>query len=62
LSWVWADVPRTETSRPESGAAEAWSTSVLSTLNIVVLTPMPSASVSTATIVKPGYFRSWRKA
>ena len=31
-------------------------------LKIVVLTPMPSASVSTATAVKPGFFTSIRKA
>jgi len=30
--------------------------------NIVVLAPMPSASVSTATAVNPGFFSSWRKA
>src|SRR6266568_3367128 len=28
----------------------------------VVVAPMPSASVSTATAVKPGFFSSWRKA
>src|SRR2546425_11677689 len=31
-------------------------------LNIAVVAPMPSASVSTATAVKPGFFSSWRKA
>jgi hypothetical protein len=31
-------------------------------LKIAVLPPMPSASVSTATVVKPGFFSSWRKA
>src|SRR2546421_12352441 len=30
--------------------------------NIAVFAPMPSASVSTATTVKPGFFNSWRKA
>jgi len=29
---------------------------------MAVFAPMPSASVSTATAVKPGFFRSWRKA
>src|SRR2546426_7810762 len=29
---------------------------------IAVVAPMPSASVSTATAVKPGFFSSWRKA
>ena len=31
-------------------------------LNKAVFAPMPSASVSTATAVKPGFFSSWRKA
>src|ERR1043166_844255 len=31
-------------------------------LNTGVVVPMPSESVSTATAVKPGFFRSWRKA
>src|SRR6059058_4302541 len=31
-------------------------------LKIAVLAPMPSASVSTATAVKPGFFSNWRKA
>src|SRR3989441_8583545 len=31
-------------------------------LKIAVFAPMPSASVSTATAVKPGFFSSWRKA
>ncbi len=31
-------------------------------LKIAVLAPMPKASVSTATAVKPGFFNSWRKA
>ena len=31
-------------------------------LNMAVFAPMPSASVSTATAVKPGFFSSWRKA
>src|SRR2546422_8656569 len=29
---------------------------------MAVFAPMPSASVSTATVVKPGFFSSWRKA
>src|SRR6266446_1227338 len=29
---------------------------------MAVFAPMPSASVSTATAVKPGFFSSWRKA
>src|SRR2546425_11345478 len=31
-------------------------------LKIAVLAPIPSASVSTATAAKPGFFSSWRKA
>src|SRR5207247_3605914 len=31
-------------------------------LKTATLAPMPSASVSTATAVKPGFFSSWRKA
>src|SRR2546428_12061524 len=38
------------------------SMSVLITEKIAVFAPMPSASVSTATAVKPGFFRSWRRA
>ena len=29
---------------------------------MAVFAPMPSASVSTATAVKPGFFNNWRKA
>src|SRR6266576_569377 len=35
---------------------------VLTKLKMAVFAPMPSASVSTATAVKPGFFSSWRKA
>src|SRR6266540_6758381 len=34
----------------------------LTTLNMAVFAPMPSARVNTATAVKPGFFSSWRKA
>src|SRR5213594_629220 len=34
----------------------------LTKLKMAVFAPMPSASVSTATAVKPGFFSSWRKA
>ena len=34
----------------------------LMTLNIAVLEPIPSASVSTATAVKPGFLSNWRSA
>src|SRR5881397_311298 len=36
--------------------------SALTALKIAVFAPMPSASVSTATTVKPGFFSNWRKA
>src|SRR5207302_155717 len=32
------------------------------TLKMAVFAPIPSASVSTATAVKPGFFSNWRKA
>ena len=34
----------------------------MTTLKIAVFAPIPSARVSTATAVKPGFFSSWRKA
>src|SRR5712672_2639789 len=34
----------------------------LTKLKMAVFAPMPRASVSTATAVKPGFFISWRKA
>jgi hypothetical protein len=33
----------------------------LITLNIAVFTPMPTASINTASTVKPGFFRNHRK-
>src|SRR5205823_8931872 len=38
------------------------SNTALTTLKIAVFAPMPSASVSTATAVKPGFFSNWRRA
>src|SRR5437879_703356 len=32
------------------------------TLKMALFAPMPSASVSMATVVKPGFFSNWRKA
>jgi len=37
-------------------------TAVLTTLTMAVVAPMPSASVSTATEVKPGFLSNWRRA
>src|SRR6266516_5095860 len=51
-----------DTRRSESGYGRRFSNTPLTRLNIAVLAPMPSASVSTATAVKPGFFSSWRKA
>src|SRR6266487_1089386 len=38
------------------------SMSVLMTVKIAEFAPMPTASVSTTTAVKPGFFSNWRKA
>src|SRR5437773_578136 len=38
------------------------SSTALTKLKMAVFAPMPSASVSTATAVKPGFFSNWRKA
>src|SRR6266446_7290373 len=45
-----------------SGYGSAFSNTPLITLKMAVFAPMPSASVSTATAVKPGFFSNWRKA
>ena len=37
--------------------ASGWSSTVLTTLKIALFAPMPSASASTATLVKPGFFQ-----
>src|SRR6266513_5015913 len=50
------------TSRSGSRYGSGRSNTALTTLKMAVFAPMPSASVSTATAVKPGFFRSWRKA
>src|SRR5438874_5929369 len=48
--------------RSVAGSGSGLSNAVLTTLKIAVFAPMPSARVSTATAVKPGFFSSWRKA
>ena len=53
---------RSVTRRPESGYGSGRSSTALTKLKIVVFAPMPSASESTATIVKPGLLRSERRA
>ena len=48
--------------RPGSGNGSGLSSSALTTVKTAVLTPMPTASVISATTVKPGVFRSIRNA
>src|SRR5438477_5887730 len=48
--------------RSGSRYGSAFSNTALTTLKMAVFAPMPSARVSTATAVKPGFFTSWRKA
>ena len=48
--------------RAGSGNGSGLSSSALTTVKTAVLTPIPTASVSSATMVKPGVFRSMRKA
>src|SRR5436305_4406644 len=50
------------TSRSAAGKGNGRSTTPLITLKMAVFAPMPSASVSTATAVKPGFFSNWRRA
>src|SRR6266496_3530201 len=49
-------------SRSASGNGNVRSNAALIRLKMAVQAPIPSASVSTATAVKPGFFSSWRKA
>ena len=51
-----------QTSRPDSVYGNGRNKTAFTTLKIAVFAPMPSASVSTATAAKPGFFSSWRKA
>src|SRR5207249_9281147 len=50
------------TSRSASGKGNGRNKTPFTTLKMAVFAPMPSASVSTATAVKPGFFRNCRKA
>src|SRR5438128_12541513 len=50
------------TSRSAAGNGNGRSSTPLTTLKMAVFAPMPRASVSTATAVKPGFFSNWRKA
>src|SRR5437660_8025091 len=48
-------------SRSDLGKGNARRSTALTKLKIAVFAPTLSASVSTATAVKPGFFSSWRK-
>ena len=50
------DFSETNTSRPGSLNGGGRSSTALTTLKIAAFAPMPSASVSTATAVNPGFF------
>src|SRR6266516_2959447 len=52
----------TTNSRSGSGNESGRSKTALTTLKMAVFAPMPSASVSTATAVKLGFFNNWRQA
>src|SRR6266480_5782878 len=52
----------TKNNWPGSRTGRDLSTIASRRLKIAVFAPMPSASVSTATAVKPGFFNNWRKA
>jgi len=52
----------TLTKRSESGYGKGFSRTLLTTLNIEVLAPIPMASINTTMSVKPGLFRNCRKA
>src|SRR5438445_12992671 len=50
------------TIRSGSRYGSAFSNTALTTLKMAVFAPIPSARVSTATAVKPGFLSNWRKA
>src|SRR6266705_850732 len=53
---------KTITSLPGWSSGSGFSNTPLIPLKMAVFAPMPRASVSTDTAVKPGFFSSWRKA
>src|SRR5258705_7213097 len=59
--WLASDSVRIAM-RPGSGYGSGRTNTALITLKMAVLAPMQSASVITAMMVKPGDFRSWRRA
>src|SRR5437899_2519010 len=56
------DFSETNTNRSGSWNGGGRNTTAFITLNIAVFAPMPSASMSTATTVKPGFFNNCRTA
>jgi hypothetical protein len=63
--WCWPRVRLNShiiTSRSESANGSARSISAWTTEKMAVFAPMPKASASTATAVKPGLFQSTRTA
>jgi len=61
LSGPLPKVSQTSTRRSAPGNGNGFNKVLLMTLKIVVLAPMPSASVSIATSVKPGFLARFRK-
>src|SRR5213593_1558683 len=59
---MWLISSQIMTRRPASKYGNGRIRTASTALKMAVLAPMPSASVSTATAVKPGPFSSWRKA
>src|SRR5437016_12312887 len=62
MSSMSLDFSETNASRFGSLNGGGRSSTALITLKMAVLAPMPSASVSTATVAKPGFLNSWRIA
>src|SRR5881296_2372847 len=59
---MWLISSQIMTRRPASKYGNGRIRTASTALKMAVFAPMPSASVSTATAVKPGFFSSWRKA
>src|SRR5437667_8792358 len=59
---MWLISSQIMTRRPASKYGNGRIRTASTALKMAVFAPMPSANVSTATAVKPGFFSSWRKA
>ena len=59
---IWGSSSLTTTSRSPSANGSGRSSTALTTLKMAVVDPIPNAIDSTATSVKPGDFRSSRRA